>query len=49
MPILNFTAKEIHILVQLLRLAEEDGILIDYAKKAEVVGLRNKLQNVKGV
>ena len=43
----NFTAKEIHILVQLIRIGMENGEVYEYAKKAEVEQLRNKLQKVK--
>lgn len=50
MPILSFTVKEIHIIMQLIRLAVEDGLdLSEYAKKSELEVLKNKLQNVKGV
>ena len=49
MPILNFTAKEIHIMVQLLVLMMEDGVAFDHAKKSELETIRTKLQNVKGV
>lgn len=51
MPLLNFTAKEINIIVQAIRLAMEydDSELKAYAKLAEINNLRNKLQNVKDV
>lgn len=49
MPLLNLSAKEIHILVQALRIAEEADTIYDYAKKAEIENLKIKIQNVKGV
>lgn len=49
MPILSFTAKEIHIIVQLLLLMMEEGTAFEYAKRSELDALRAKLQNVKGV
>lgn len=49
MPILNFTAKEIHILIQLILLMKENGIAFNHAKQSELETLRNKLQSVKGV
>lgn len=49
MPVLNFTAKEIHIMVQLILLMKENGLAFDYAKQSELETLRNKLQSVKGV
>jgi len=49
MPIVSFTAKEIHIIVQLLLLMMEEGAAFDYAKPSELRMLREKLQNVKGV
>ena len=47
MPILNLTPKEIHILVQAIRIAIEDGGLYQFAKTGELNQLRIKLQNVK--
>lgn len=49
MPQVNLTAKEIHIIVQAIRIGTEDGSLYEFAKKGEIEQLRNKLQNVKGV
>ena len=43
---LNF--KEINILMHALRMADETGMLSEYAKQSEVDRIRNKLQNVKG-
>ena len=44
---INLTPKEINIIVQAIRIASEDGSVYEYAKKAEIEQLRNKLQNVK--
>ena len=49
MPLLNFTAKEINIIVQAIRLAMESGELQELVKSSEINVLRNKLQNVKDV
>ena len=49
MPLLNFTAKEINIIVQAIRLAMESGELQELVKVSEINVLRNKLQNVKDV
>lgn len=49
MPVISLTAKEIHIVVQAIRIATETGQLTEYAKAGEVNAIRNKLQNVKGV
>lgn len=49
MPQLAFTAKEIHILVQLIAAMMDNGLAFDYAKKQELEAIRIKLQNVKGV
>jgi hypothetical protein len=51
MPLLNLTAKEIHIIVQALRIAIEfnDDEIKTYAKPVELSQLRNKLQNIKDV
>lgn len=46
LPTIRLTAKEAHILVQALRIAEEADIL-DYAKQSEINNLKVKLQNVK--
>ena len=44
---INLTPKEIHIIVQLIRLGMESGEVYEYAKKSEIDQLRNKLQRVK--
>lgn len=49
MPQLALTAKEIHILVQLIAAMMENDVAFDYAKKSELNSIRNKLQNVKDV
>lgn len=49
MPTLSFTAKEIHLLVQAIRLSTETGELLDYGKNREIEQLKTKLQNVKDV
>lgn len=49
MPQINLTAKEIHIIVQAIILVRDSGEIYEYAKKAEIEQLRNKLQNVKDV
>lgn len=49
MPVLSLTAKEVHIIVQLIALMLENELAFEYAKKSELDVLRNKLQNVKGV
>jgi len=49
MPSLNLTAKEIHIIVQAIRIATEVDELKEFAKSVEINQLRNKLQNVKDV
>ena len=49
MPIVSFTAKDINILVQALRIAMENGELQELVKVSEINALRNKLQNVKDV
>ena len=49
MPQLNFTAKELNIIVQAIRLAMENGELQELVKSSEINVLRNKLQNVKDV
>ena len=49
MPQLIFTAKEINIIVQAIRLAMESGELQELVKSSEINVLRNKLQNVKDV
>lgn len=43
----NLTAKEIHAIVQALRIADETGELREFIKPNELQVLRNKLQNVK--
>lgn len=42
-PTFSFTAKEVHILIQALRIAVEDGNIDVYAKPSEIEKLRNKL------
>lgn len=42
-PHFAFTAKEVLILVQALRICMEDGSIFEYAKKGELEQLRNKL------
>lgn len=49
MPIANLSAKDIHIIIQAIRIALEDGSLVEFAKSKEVEQLREKLQNVKDV
>lgn len=49
MPLLILTAKEIHILVQLINCLVEADLAFDYARKNELNAIREKLQNVKGV
>lgn len=41
------TAKEIHVIIQAIRIASEDGSLEDYAKPKEIDVIREKLQKVK--
>lgn len=47
MPQINLTAKEIHIIVQAIRIAIEAGDIWEFAKKIEIEQLRNRLQRVK--
>ena len=49
MPLVPLTAKEIHIVIQAIRIAMETGELTEFAKAAELSLLRAKLQNVKDV
>ena len=49
MPLIPLTAKEIHILIQAIRIAAETGELTEFAKAGELSQLRNKLQNIKDV
>lgn len=52
MPLIPLTAKEVHILIQALRIAMEDENirqLAEFAKAGEISQIRNKLQNVKDV
>jgi len=49
MPQINLTAKEIHIIVQAIRIAMESGEIAEFAKSVDINALRNKLQNVKDV
>lgn len=49
MPQVNLTAKEIHIIVQAIRIAIDNGEIAEFAKSVELNQLRNKLQNVKDV
>lgn len=48
MPIVSLSAQQIHILIQALRIAVEDGSIDAYAKPREIEQLRAALQNVKG-
>lgn len=45
---IKLTAKEIHIIIQAIRIAVEDGSISEFAKTVEINAIRNKLQNVKG-
>jgi len=49
MPLLNLTPKEIHIIIQAIRIAMESETdhISNYCKTGELNQLRNKLQNVK--
>lgn len=47
MPQINWTAKEILILIQAIRIAVEYDELKEYARKGEIEAIRNKFQNVK--
>jgi hypothetical protein len=49
MPPVPLTAKEIHTIIQAIRIATETGELTQYAKTVELNAIRNKLQNVKDV
>lgn len=49
MPLVSLTAKEIHILVQAIRIAMETGELTEFAKAGDLSRIREKLQNVKDV
>lgn len=49
MPLVTLTAKEIHIIIQAIRIATETGELTEFAKAGELNAIRNKLQNVKDV
>lgn len=49
MPQLNLTAKEIHIILQAIRIAMEYDEIQEFARKGEVDQLRNKLQSVKDI
>lgn len=49
MPLIPLTAKEIHIIIQAIRIATETGELTEFAKAGELNAIRNKLQNVKDV
>lgn len=49
MPIANLSAKDVHIMIQAIRIAMEDGSLYEVAKPKEIEQLREKLQNVKDV
>lgn len=42
-PHFAFSAKEVLILVQALRITAEDGTILEYAKKGEIEALRRKL------
>lgn len=47
MTLHNLTAKEIHAIVQALRIADEAGELREFIRTSELQVLRIKLQNVK--
>lgn len=47
MTTLILTPKEIHILVQIIRVYMEEERINEFAKHGEIVSIRNKLQNVK--
>lgn len=47
MPQINWSAKEILILIHAIRIAMESSELQEYAKRGEIEQIRNKLQNVK--
>jgi hypothetical protein len=49
MPQINWTAKEILILIHAIRIAVEYDELKEFARKGEIEAIRNKLQNVKDV
>ena len=51
MPQVNLTAKEIHIIIQAIRIAMESETdhISSYCKPIDLSQLRNKLQNVKDV
>ena len=49
MPLLTLTAKESHILVQLISAMMDADLAFDYARKNELNAIREKLQNVKDV
>lgn len=44
---LKLSAKEIHILMQALRIAMEDGSIYDHAKPYQINQLRERLSNAK--
>jgi hypothetical protein len=44
---IRLSAREVHILVQALRISIENGEIIEYAKPRELEQLRTKLGNVK--
>lgn len=48
MLITSLSAQQIHILIQALRIAVEDGSIDTYAKPREIEQLKAALQNVKG-
>lgn len=47
MPTLLFTAKEIHIIVQMIAHMIESEDAFEYATKAQLEQIKTKLQNVK--
>lgn len=51
MPQVHLTAKEIHLIVQAIRIAKETGELIDppAIRNVDIEQLRTKLQNVKDI
>lgn len=47
MPTINFTPKEIHIIVQLIQALVEAELAFEYAKVTDLERIKHKLQNVK--
>jgi len=44
---LKLSSKEIHLLMQALRIASEDGSLYEYASQHQINQLRERLSNAK--